>query len=168
MKLLDWNKGYLKPVLLIALLVTTLGTFTGCEDFGQFPTATPAAEEQPEEVAASPTVIDTRDRALLAVYEHLLSKAESPEAKLYLADFYEYCNNWEVESEFFKDGSGTWYVLVDMTDSGTWEWELYWIEASWLVFKDGKVMPSQLLQSNALRIEADLQELSPTPESQTQ
>ncbi len=166
MKVLDSKRWYLKPALMIVLLVTLLGIVTGCESFGQFPAAT-STQNSSEKTVASSTVVDTKDKALLAVYEHLLSEANSPAAKLYLADFYENCNNWKAESEFFKDGSGTWYVLVDMTDSKTWKWKPYWIQASWFVFKDGKVIPSYLLQANALRIEADLQELSPTSEPQT-
>ena len=166
MKLFNWNKRYIKPVLLIALLATMVLTVTGCEDFGQFPAATsPAEKPQPENVTPT-TMVITKDRAILAVHEHLLSLAESYEAKLYLAEFYTVSDNWSAQSEVFKDGSGTWYIVVDMTDRETWEWRSDWQQASWFVFKDGKVIPSNRLQANALRIEADLQKLSPRPEKQ--
>jgi hypothetical protein len=160
----NWKKRYLKPVLTIALLAVMVLTITGCEDyFNQFsPPATP--EEKPEtEKVASSTVTSSEDKAILAVYKHLLSQAESSEAKVYLAEFYTACDNWSAESELFKDGSSVWYVLVDMTEVEAWEWRPYWQQASWFVFPDGEVMPSNRIQANALRIEADLQELSPQP-----
>ncbi len=78
-------------------------TVTGCEDFGQFPTPTPRSEK-----VVTPTVVTTSDRAILAVYEHLLSQAQSAKAKGYLAEFYIACDNWSAESELFKDGSSIW------------------------------------------------------------
>ena len=166
MKLFDWNKRCIKPLFLIALLATMVWTVTGCADFGQFPApASPAENPEPEKVTAT-TLIITKDRAILAVHEHLLSLAESYEAKLYLAEFYTVSDNWSAQSEVFKDGSGTWYIVVDMTDRETWEWRADWQQASWFVFKDGKVIPSNRLQANALRIESDLQRLSPKPEKQ--
>ena len=163
MKLSGWNKRYLKNILVIILLLVLASTFVGCEEFGQFPSPTPAAEKPAEVIP--PKVISSEDIAILAVYEHLLSRAESHTAKTYLAEFYTASNNWSAESELFKDGSSVWYVLVDMTSSKTWGWEPYWIQASWFVFPDGEVIPSNRLQVNALRIEADLQELSFQPES---
>ena len=165
MQLSGWNRWYLKPILILILLVALVGTFSGCEDFGQYPTPTPPAEQPEPEKVVRPTFIGTEDRAILAVYEHLLSQAESPEAKLYLAEFYAVCDNWSAETERFKDGSSIWYVILDMTDSETWEWRPYWQQASWFILRDGKVMPSNRLQANALRIEADLQELRLQPES---
>ncbi len=165
MKFVVWNKKFIKPDLIIALLVALLGTFTACEELG-FP-APGAPEEQPapEPVTiTSSTVISTRDAALLAVYQRLLGQAESYEAKIYLANFYTTSDNWSTESKFFKDGSDTWYVIVDMTNNETWEQRPYWQQASWFVFKDGSVIPSNLFSANALRIEADLQALSPKPE----
>ncbi|MFC1964863.1 hypothetical protein ACFLWG_02520 [Chloroflexota bacterium] len=163
MKFFKGETRYIKPVLIIAILAVLLGTVTGCEEFGLAPATSPQ-EEKPEKAAPSPTVITTKDRAILAVYGHLLSQAESHDAKIYIAEFYATCDNWSVESEFFKDGSSTWYVIIDMTNSETWEWKPYWQQASWFVFKDGKTIPSYLLEANAIRIEADLQELSPKPE----
>jgi hypothetical protein len=160
----NWKKRYLKPVLTIALLAVMVLTITGCEDyFNQFsPPAAP--EEKPEtEKVASSTVISSEDKAIMAVYKHLLSQAESSEAKVYLAEFYTACDNWSAESELFKDGSSVWLVLVDMTEVEAWEWRPYWQQASWFVFPNGEVMPSNRIQANALRIEADLQELSPQP-----
>jgi hypothetical protein len=50
-----------------------------------------------------------------------------------------------------------------MTSTEVWEERPYWQQAGWLVFQDGKVMSSNRLKANALRIEADLQELSLQP-----
>jgi len=156
------KKRYLRPVLTIALLAVMVLTITGCEDyFNQFSPPEPP-EEKPEEVATS-TVISSEDKAILAVYEHLLHRAESAEAKVYLAEFYTACDNWSAESELFKDGSSAWYVMVDMIEVEAWEWRPHWQQASWFVFPDGEVMPSNRIKANALRIEADLQELSPQP-----
>ena len=166
MKLSNWNKIYIKPILVIALLAALLGTVTACEEMGFPPPSTPEEKPEPEEVTPA-TAIRTKDGAILAVYKHLLSQAESHEAKIYLADFYATCDNWTAESEFFKDGSGTWHVQVDMTSHETWELKPYWQQAGWFVFKDGKVIPSNRFQANALRIEADLQEMSLKPELET-
>ena len=161
------KKRYLKLVFIIGLLATLLLAASGCADFGQFaPSEPPAESPEPKKVVTS-KVISSEDKAILAVYEHLLSQAESAEAKVYLADFYATCDNWSAESELFKDGTSLWYVLVDMTEVEGWEWHPYWQQASWLVFLDGKVVPSRRIQANALRIEADLQELSPPPEPQS-
>ena len=164
MKSIDWHTRYIKSIFIIALLVALAWTVTGCEELG-FPPPNPPAEK-PEENVAPPTTISTADRAVLVVYEHLLNQAESYKAKMYLAEFYTVCDNWSAETERFKDGSSIWYVLVDMTDNETWQQRLYWQQASWFV-QDDKVMPSNHHQANALRIEADLQELSPPPEPQT-
>jgi hypothetical protein len=166
MKFFDWNKKFIKPVLIIALLAALLGTFTACEELGYPSSTTPAEEPEPEPVT-SPTFINTKDAALLAVHQQLLSQAEGYEAKLYLADLYANSDNWSAESEFFKDGSGTWYVVVDMTGISTWELLPHWQQASWFVLKDGEVVPSNHFRANALRIEADLQALSPEPNSET-
>jgi len=154
---------YLKHVLVITLLVVLTFTVAGCEDFGTFPAPEPPAEE-PEKPAPS-TFINSEDRAILAVYEHLLSLAESHEAKTYLAEFSAVSDNWSAKSELFKDGTSIWYVLVDMSSTELWEERPYWQQASWFVYQDGKVIPSNRLQANALRVEADLQELSLQPGS---
>jgi hypothetical protein len=169
MKLAIWNKKLIKPVLIMALLAALLGTVTACEDMGFPPPSNPTPEEEPPpKDVTTPTAIMTKDAAVMAVYQQLLGQAESYEAKIYLADFYANCDNWSAESEIFKDGSGTWYVTVDETDNEDWELRSYWQHASWFVFKDGKVVPSNHFQANALRIEADLQALSaerePKPE----
>ena len=161
MALSDLNKRYIGSILVITLLVLLAGVVTGC-DLGQFPAANVTAEKP----AKTPsTVIGTEDKAILAVCEHLLSQAESHKAKSYLAEFYAVCDNWSAESQLFQDGSRVWYVMVDMTSGKEWKWKPYWQQASWFVFRDGKVMPSNRIQANALRIEADLQELSVTPQS---
>ena len=168
MKLTDWNKKLIRPILIVTLLVALLGTVTACEELGYPPPSTP--EEKPEPEPAEVTVhtlINTKDAAMVAVYQQLLGQAQSYEAKLYLADFYASCDNWSAESEYYKDGSGTWHVTVDMTAEEDWELRPYWQQASWFVFKDGTVVPSNLFKANALRIEADLQALSPEPEAES-
>ena len=154
---------YLKPILIIALLMVMAFSVVGCEDLGLAPPPAPAAEEEPKEVKPA-TFIGSADRAVLAVYEHLLSQAESYEAKNYLADFSTASDNWSADSELLKDGTSFWYVVVDMTGAEEWEGESYWQQAGWFVYQNGKIIPSDRLQANALRIEADLQELSPSPE----
>ncbi len=164
MKHFTINKKVLKSIFVIAMLAALLVMGTSCEEMG-FPSATPQETPEPEPVkTVSSTAVNSRDAAKLAVYQHLLDEAGSYDAKMYLSDFYTTCDNWTVQSEYFKDGSGTWHVTVDMTATGEWAFRPYWQEASWLVFKDGKVIPSNLFRANALRIEADLQALSPDPE----
>ena len=155
-------RRYLKLGLIITLLLILLLAATGCEDFGTFPPPEPP-EEKPEEKIAHPTFINSEDRATLAVYEYLLSLAVSHEAKTYLAEFSAASDNWSAKSELFKDGTSIWYVRVDMTSVEVWEEKSYWQQAGWFVYQDGKVIPSNRLQANALRIEADLQELSLQP-----
>jgi hypothetical protein len=167
MKRNDWNKKSIKIVLFIALLVVLLGTVTACEGLG-FTDSNTEETPEPEPAETGPTIINTGDAAIMAVYQRLLGQAESYDAKMYLSDFYANCDTWIVQSEYFKDGSGTWYVVVDMTSNEDWELRPYWQQASWFVFKDDEVIPSNLFRANALRIEADLQSLSsesqPEPE----
>ena len=85
MKLADWNRKLIRPILIIALLGALLGTFTACEELG-YPPTTP--EEKPEAEPAqvtSPTTISTKDTAMLAVYQQLLGQAKSYDAKIYLS-----------------------------------------------------------------------------------
>ncbi len=152
------NSNTLPVIFLLAMLILTLA---GCEDFSQFPTTTPTPPRT--EPASASTIIGSADRAILAVYEHLLAQAESHEAKNYLAEFYTACDNWTAETERFKDGSSVWYVLVDMTGIEKWTEPHHWQQAGWFVFRTGEVIPASRLQANALRIEADLQELSTPP-----
>ena len=160
MTLTSLNKRYIKPVLMISLLALLALTTIGCEEFGFPPLESPASEEEAR-VEAPPTTIGTNDRAILTVQIHLFSQAESYKAKAYLADFYAARDSWNAESTVFKDGTSAWYV--ETTGSGVAAERPYWQQASWLVFQDGTVMPSDRLQANALRIEADLQELSLQP-----
>lgn len=155
------KRKYLKSVLVIILLVALVLTVVGCEDFGTFPPPEPT-EEKPEEVVPT-TFINSEDRAILAVYEHLLSLAISHEAKTYLAQFSAVSDNWSGKSELFKDGTNIWYIVVDMSGAEVWEERPYWQQAGWFVYRDGRVIPSNRLEANALRIEADLQELSLQP-----
>ncbi len=161
MALSKLNGRYLASVSVVIVLSLLAGLVTACEV--QFPSAN-LTLPKPATVVP-PTVISTNDRAVLAVYEHLLGQAKGPKAKSYLAEFYAACDNWSAESELFKDGSSVWYVLADMTGSKIWKLRPYWQQASWFVFRDGRVIPSNRIQANALRIEADLQELSLPPQS---
>jgi len=158
------TKGYIRLILVsLALMAIFVGVSAGCADLDQWSPTAPAEEEAEAEKPAA-TTITTDDRAILAVYEHLLSQAESYQAKEYLADFYTTCDNWIARSELLKDGTSLWYVTVDMTEVAVWKEQPHWQQASWLVRKDGKVIPSERFKANALRIEADLQELSLQPE----
>lgn len=154
----------LKLILVVALALSVL-VLAGCQDFGQFPTPTPPTEPPAPKVVSPGTRIGTQDRAILAVYEHLLTIAQSAEAKEYLAEFYAISDKWTAEQELFKDGSSLWYVRVDSTGVKDWKGKPHWLEAGWHVFPDGKVIPSNRLKANALLIEADLQKLSTPPKS---
>jgi len=151
---------YLKLALAITLLALLALVVASCEDFGQFPT--PPLETKPAKVAP-PTVITTADRAILAVYEHLLTLAQSAEAKTYLAEFYALGDEWKAEEELFQDGTKLWFVTIDMTRVKDEKIKPYWRQAGWFVYPDGKVIPSNRLKANALMIEADLQRLSVAP-----
>jgi hypothetical protein len=163
MKYFTKNKKALKYILVIAVVAVLLTMVTSCEEMG-FPSSTPKETPAPEpEVTVSSTTAKTSDAAKLAVYQHLLELATGYDAKMYLSDFYTTCDNWTAQSDYFKDGTGTWHVTVNMTATDDWAFRPYWQQASWLVFKDGKVIPSNLFRANALRIEADLQALHPEP-----
>jgi len=167
MSLSKTTKGDIRLILVsIALLAGLILAGASCEGFDQWAPTSPPEEEAEVETPPPPiTAITTEDRAILAVYEHLLGKAESYQAKEYLADFYTTCDNWMAKSELLKDGTNLWYVTVDMTEVAVWKEKPYWQQASWLVRKDGRVIPSHRFKANALRIEAGLQELSLQPES---
>jgi len=154
---------YISSILIVTLLGVLAWAATGCENFEQW--TPPQPPEEKTEVEVPPITVETEDRAILAVYEHLLSQAESYKAKAYLANFYATCDKWSAESELFKDGTSMWHVVVDMTDVEAWKERPYWQQASWFILQDGKVIPSNRFQANALRIEADLQELSLPPQS---
>ncbi len=156
-----WIGRYYILFIVIIMLLTTVLTVSGCQDY-TFPT--PETPQPEPEKPATTTFINSEDRAVLVVYEHLLGLAESHEAKAYLAEFSAVSDNWSAKSELFKDGSSIWYVKVDMSGVKGWTEKAYWQQASWFVYQDGRVIPSNRLQANALRIEADLQELSvPSP-----
>jgi len=156
--LVAMNKRCVGLVFVVTVLAVLAGAVAACENFDQWSSTKPSEERT--EVQAPPTAIKTDDRAILAVYENLLSQAKNSEAKVYLADFYATCDKWSAKSELFKDGTSVWHVILDMTDIEAWYERPYWQQASWFVLDDGKVIPSNRFQANALRIEADLQELS--------
>ena len=161
MKFTSLKKNIITSVLILSLLTVMLLAVTSCEEFGLSGGTTEETTETND-----PSTISTTEEAELAVYRHLLEQADSPEAKVYLADFYTSAYNWNVQSEYFKDGSGIWLVEVDMTAESNWDLNPYWQRAGWFVYQDGKVIPSNLFKSNALRIEADLQEISPEAETE--
>ncbi|MFC1992775.1 hypothetical protein ACFLV3_03060 [Chloroflexota bacterium] len=154
------SRRYISFVIVIVLFGVLACTATGCTDFEQWAPPTQTPEAQTEEEAPPPATVKTEEKAILAVYEHLLSQAEGHEAKAYLADFYAVCDEWSAEPELFKDGTRIWHVVVDMTDVEVWEEQPHWQQASWFILQDSMVIPSNRFQANALRIEADLQELS--------
>ena len=156
-----FNKRYIKPIPIIAMLIMLVGVATGCEYLG-------ITSEEETGVETTHTDVKTSDRAILVVYEHLLHQAEGDKAKVYLSNFYTVCDKWNAWLEVLKDDTSIWHVVVDMTDVETWEERAYWQQASWFVFKDGKVTPSNRFRANALRVEADLQALSPKAESQAE
>lgn len=161
MKFTSRKKKIITFVLVLSLLTLILLATTACEELGLSGSTTETATETDD-----PSVVSTAESAELAVYRHLLEQADSAEAKVYLADFYASCYNWSVQSEYFRDGSGIWFVEVDMTAESNWDLNPYWQHAGWFVYQDGDVIPSNLFQVNALRIEADLTELSPEPETE--
>ena len=148
------KKNILASIIVLSLLITVMFTATACESLGLGGTT-----DEPTESEVT-GVFTSGEEAELAVYQYLLAQAESAEAKVYLSDFYTNCHNWSVQSEYLRDGSATWLVAVDMTGEANWEHETYWQRAGWFVLKDGSVIPANLFQLNALRIEADLQGLS--------
>ncbi len=153
------NVKYLRLLLIIPLLLLLLTT-VGCEDFfGDTQTTTEEPVETQEEPSA--IVINTGERAILAVHEHLFHLAESYEAKRYLADFYTADESWAAESNLFQDGTVVWYVTAMRTNMAVRGSITEWQEVVWLVFRDGVVIPSNRAKANSLRIEATLQELSP-------
>lgn len=158
------KRSAILSILIIALMLTGIVSLTSCEDFGLTSSGETEETNEPDSGGEThPTIVNTEDAALLAVYRHLLDRAESHDAKSYLSDFYTACDNWDAESEYFKDGSDVWHVFVDMTGESSWDLAPYWRQASWFILPDGEVIPSNLFEANALRIEADLQALSPVP-----
>ena len=98
------RKNYLVYSLLaVALMIVLLIPLSACEELGYPAATTTTPTVQPKEEKAPTTVIDNKDEALMAVYRNLIEKAESSEAKLYLADFYAASVNWTAVSEIFKD-----------------------------------------------------------------
>ncbi|MFH1651770.1 MAG: hypothetical protein ABID87_06715 [Chloroflexota bacterium] len=155
------RQSFVRWCLIPVLAGLVLLSLSACEDFQQFPAPAPAPEApapapKPPEKAA----VNSADQAELAVYEHLLALAGSSAAKLYLADFYAASDNWNVALVRFTDGSTVWNVMVDMTAVSPWDYPEIWRQASWLVYRDGRIVPSREQEGNALRIEAELQELS--------
>ena len=161
MKNAKWLTTSIRLLIFIALLAALLGTVFACQDLGLTSSGDTETTAPESTTQSGPITVNTEDTAVLAVYRHLLEKAVTDEAKSYLADFYTACNNWSAEAEYFKDGSQVWNVVVDMTDEPVWDFPAYWQHASWFILKNGEVIPSNLFEANALRIEADLQAFTP-------
>ncbi|MBI2860610.1 MAG: hypothetical protein HYX91_03770 [Chloroflexi bacterium] len=151
-------RGYRLFIAFVFLALVALVAVAGCQDFNQFPQQPAPVEPKPQPERS--VSISTADRAILVVYRHLLDRAKSPEAKVYLADFYTVADNWSAESRLLRDGTATWRVLADQAGQEPWQWRKHWRQASWLVLPGGDVIPSTEFEANAIRIEADLQELS--------
>lgn len=141
-------------VLAVALLAVTLAA-TSCDSLGlSSDTTTPTTQP-------SANTVTTGETAKLAVLQRLVNLAESAGALAYLADFYVASDgNWNVQTEYFKDGSGVWLVDVDMTAVTDWNLNPYWQQAGWFVFRNGDAVPANLYDSNALRIEAEIRALN--------
>jgi hypothetical protein len=169
MKPAELKKRLAGTAFIIILLAAIMVTATGCEALGYPPPSNTPTEQAAEPEASKPLAVSqSKDSTILAVYQHLLGQAGSYEAKIYLSDFYATCDNWSATSEYFKDGSGTWLVAVDesTSDNDSWTHPPHWRQAGWFIFKDGAVIPANLYNANALRIEADLQALSPETEEE--
>jgi hypothetical protein len=156
------SRGYIVIVIILLLIFTSL--IAGCTYPDQWePPVQPAPEEQAEtavKTAVSRGTVKNEETAILVIYQYLLEQAQSYRAKAYLADFYTTCTEWSAEAELCKDGTSIWHVKVDMTSAEEWNHKPHWQQASWLILKDGTVLPSNRFQANALRIEADLNELN--------
>ena len=97
----------------------------------------------------------TDDDALKAVLALLHSEAKNDSGRLYLAEYLMVANNRVAAP---GDDQETWYVTLSMDrkpDSDQGE-KQYWESAAWIVFKDGKVLPSSRHAGNATRILLDL------------
>ncbi|MDZ4247456.1 MAG: hypothetical protein U1D67_10105 [Dehalococcoidia bacterium] len=130
----------------------------GCQEIPGFTTPAPT----PAAVKSEPkrTLVLSEDKAMLVVQEYLLSKAVTAKAKTYLSEFYSSGLEWSARSELLKDGTRTWNVMLEAKDAKDDSIKLHWKQAGWVVFDDGRVLPSPQYNANALRIETDLQELS--------
>ena len=146
-------------LMLLPVVLSACGDLT-FPDPTATPSTTPSTTAPEPSAPASNVNINSAEEARLAVYEHLLGMAGTYDARIYLADFYAACDNWTAQRDYFRDGSGTWYVAVDMTSVEDWSLRPYWQQASWYVYRDGRVVPSDDFKANALRIEADLQAIS--------
>lgn len=91
--------------------------------------------------------------SVTAVMSFLQSEAKSNSGRVYLAEYLMVATSHVTEAT-----GGNWYVTFRMDrkpDSDQGE-RAYWDAASWLVFKDGTVMPSGRHSGNATRIMTDL------------
>jgi hypothetical protein len=156
-------KGYMTSAIIMLTITLLMSGCTYPDSSPALPPIQPPADEQAQtaaKTAISYGTVKNEDSAILVIYRYLLDKAESYRAKVYLADFYTKCTGWSAEAELLKDGTSIWHVTVDMTAEKEWQEKPYWQQACWTILKDGTVFPSNRFQANALRIEADLDELN--------
>ena len=118
-------KRYIIPGI-IGILVLTL-FMGGCaypeSDDWESPVQ-PSAEEKTEATAKSSVsrgTVKNEESAILTIYQYLLEKAQTHDAKVYLADFYTICTEWSAESELQMDGTSIWHVMVDVTAVEEWQ-----------------------------------------------
>ncbi|MBI2957569.1 MAG: hypothetical protein HYY32_01880 [Chloroflexi bacterium] len=102
-----------------------------------------------------PGKLDSEQQAIAAVLALLESEAKSDSSRLYLAEYKLVARN---RVSVQSDDKETWYVTLTMDrkpDSEQGE-KPYWQSSAWMVFKDGKVLPSSRHGGNAARILTDL------------
>lgn len=108
-------------------------------------------------LSCTPAVVCTEDMAMGAVLERLNNVAQSPEAKRYLADFLE-CIELDVYPTQYGPPNAYDVFSAGMRESGCVPIGYhYWTDAIWVYMCDDA---SILVGPDALRVEADLQQLS--------
>jgi len=96
-----------------------------------------------------------------AVLAFLQSEIKSDQARLYMAEYLLAVPGRDGKPNMTSEGQ-TWYVTFSMDrkpDSEEGE-KPYWGTAAWVVFSDGKVLPSSRHNGNAARIVQDLRNAS--------
>lgn len=108
-----------------------------------------------------PGKITSEQDAIDAVLAFMQSETKSDEARLYTAEYLMAVPDKKARPGMAPEGQ-TWYVTFSMDrkpDGGEGE-KAYWNAAAWVVFSDGKVMPSSRHNGNAARILQDLRNAS--------
>ncbi|GEM_PF-3789183 len=106
-----------------------------------------------------PGKLESEKDAVAAVTAFLQSEARNDEARLYLAEYAMVARNRVAR---VSDDGSEWYVTFTMdgksnADQGE---KTYWESAAWMVFTNGKVMPSSRHGAHASRILLDLRAVS--------